>query len=507
MLAFVGALAACDGGGGDIDADLVPDDARLPSFAAVNVEPRILFLRSGGSAAAHLRLTRSNPSAPTAVTVSALDLPIGVTADPVVIPADASDGSMVFVARADAVQGMALLRVDAGDAQGFLELLVGGAPGTLDTSYSFGRGVVVEDVGAGRGVTFSGPIDAQVTGVRADGKAFIAYLDEDGNLHSPSPDRVFAFGADTGTSHLGLALDHDSLNRFVVAGASGSAGATDYALFGALFSAQLDPSFGSTAAGYTIVDPGPGRAQAEMVLTDAGGITVVGNLVDAAGSTAHVLRFDGSGIPLADARAEAGVHAGAAEATPGGLLHVAGSRAGDVWIGRYAAGARDPGFGAGGEVVVDLGGEDHAFGLVRLVGGKLLVLATRADGQGGSVLALARLLVDGTPDAGFGDAGVRVTDVPFQALAANMAAVDDLGRVVVAGRRPDAPFVVVRMLAQGTLDETFGSAGVATIEVPGNHGAEAGPHGIGVDPRGRLVVSGQGGADDAPAMVVARVWL
>jgi hypothetical protein len=158
-------------------------------------------------------------------------------------------------------------------------------------------------------------------------------------------------------------------------------------------------------------------------------------------------------------------------------------------------------------VTVDLGGVDHAFGLVRLVGGKLLVVGTSTVGAGGPVLAFARFLADGTPDAGFGEGGVHVTDVPLTVQAANLCVVDALGRVVVAGRQPEAPFVAVRLLPQGILDGTFGFGGVATIDVEGTHGAGAGPRGLDIDDHGRLVVSGQSGPDDAPAAFVARLWL
>lgn len=140
----------------------------------------------------------------------------------------------------------------------------------------------------------------------------------------------------------------------------------------------------------------------------------------------------------------------------------------EVLVLRYEAdGSPDSYFGVGGTVVLDLGGEglDVARGVVVQDDGKIVIAGSSSDSfDSDSVIALARLGSDGTLDAGFGSAGVVTTNI----AAMNEEALDVLlqsdGRLVVVGYASltvtNSDFAVLRYEADGTLDATFGGTGV-----------------------------------------------
>ncbi len=77
-----------------------------------------------------------------------------------------------------------------------------------------------------------------------------------------------------------------------------------------------------------------------------------------------------------------------------------------------------------------------------------------------------RLGADGAPDDTFGEGGLVTTDVGDQGDGATAVAIDQDGRIVVAGWSGDinTDFAVVRYLPDGSLDPSFANAGTLTID-------------------------------------------
>jgi uncharacterized delta-60 repeat protein len=104
--------------------------------------------------------------------------------------------------------------------------------------------------------------------------------------------------------------------------------------------------------------------------------------------------------------------------------------------------------------------------------------------------------VDGGLDASFGTAGRVATPIPGFAVPAGVAIQPD-GKVVAAGFTAlglDAggATVLVRWLADGTLDATFGTGGVTVTDFlpPPLFGSEEGVHAMLLDPDGSVVTVG-----------------
>ncbi|MBV8858897.1 MAG: hypothetical protein JOZ02_18340 [Acidobacteria bacterium] len=198
---------------------------------------------------------------------------------------------------------------------------------------------------------------------------------------------------------------------------------------------------------------------------------------------------------------------------PDGKLVVAGSGGpdivgqvpGDFCVVRYKSdGSLDTGFGSGGKVFTDFGNgntSDLASGVAVQADGKIVAVGysqsvgpipfspARVD------FALARYNPDGTPDNTFGTGGKVLTVFPNSPIsAADAVAVQADGRLVVAGivetnsvnGELAGDFAVVRYNADGTLDATFGTGGVVTLDFDQDDIAA----GVVLQTDGRIVVAG-----------------
>lgn len=157
----------------------------------------------------------------------------------------------------------------------------------------------------------------------------------------------------------------------------------------------------------------------------------------------------------------------------------------------FAAGQLDATFGSGGTVRTE-------FDTTNTSGDTALDVAIDsasrlvAVGKGG----MARFMPDGSLDSSFGQAGRAAT--PFYTRA---VALQSDGKIVIAGGSSEfnsTDLMLARFLANGALDTSFSSDGIAQIDVGGaNEWATT----LLIDPSGRIVVAG--GAREG--MAVARV--
>ena len=174
--------------------------------------------------------------------------------------------------------------------------------------------------------------------------------------------------------------------------------------------------------------------------------------------------------------------------TAAGRVVAAGSAGPDLAVAVYDAnGILDRAFDGDGRLTADLGGpDDSAHAVLTLSDERLLVVG----GTPSSVVVL-RLLADGRPDVTYGRGG-RVT-VP--ATGPGRAAVLQAdGKLLVAGG--GTQMVVHRFLADGSLDPTFGVGGVASVPTPGG---AAVARAVVLAPDDTITVAGARGGDVAAA--------
>jgi uncharacterized delta-60 repeat protein len=510
VLAACGEVRDADDGGSAAGGDFT-----------IAVTPERLYVRQGGTASAEVSIDRDDPSDAAIEITLEIDpdsLPAGVSAEPLTIPAGDEGGTLTLTAAADAIQGAVDLDVSAsaGDISRMagLRLLVAGPPGTVDESFA-DDGIFTARIGdaptAGNGITVQPDGKIVVTG-SAQSQAIALRLDPSGRL-----DPTFGEGGivSTGAGDFsgGIMVKVLSTDQVILGGWGGASPDTDLALFGLTEAGIIDEDFAQSGA--HVIDIGDGFAGIVSLLeNDAGDLFSVGTLFGPSSDSAQLARFTTDGTPDPNFGATlSGPAAQSALLLDSARILVAGSRADDFWLARFDDdGFLDPDFGlSSGATQSDLGGIDFAHGLVPVPGGKFLAIGkTRPDEASPSVLALVRYNSNGTPDLTFAPAGELVTTIPFDTTAPSAAILDSEGRILVSGHLPDAEsanLAVLRLQPDATPDDTFGDSGRASIEFDDSPDPTSSADGVALDPDGRILLSGETGANPATqSLVVTRLW-
>jgi uncharacterized delta-60 repeat protein len=164
----------------------------------------------------------------------------------------------------------------------------------------------------------------------------------------------------------------------------------------------------------------------------------------------------------------------------------------DVGLVRYESdGTLDASFGTQGVVLLDLsaGEWDEAADVVVQPDGKILI-AVQAFVGSSFAFMVARFDGAGESDTGFGISGVATVLLSNQNDFTHGVAVQEDGKIVVVGQSSNlaAPdLAALRLNADGTLDTSFGIAGMVTVDFFG--GADSGECLV-IQTDGKIVVGG-----------------
>jgi uncharacterized delta-60 repeat protein len=243
---------------------------------------------------------------------------------------------------------------------------------------------------------------------------------------------------------------------------------------------MLDPSFGKAGKVITTVGMPASGARAVLIQPD-GKIVAAGFPGYRRGGFALVrYRRDGSLDPtfgshgrvttrlVSDPRFASGPAFALARQRDGKII-AAGSGEGTIALARYSRRGRlDPRFGTGGIVQTKFSdSERHSVGARDVVlqpDGKIVAVGEYLSSQEGGLpdqaFALVRYRTDGTLDPSFGTDGKVTTATDGGAHA---VALQPNGKIVVAGSSETGSqvlFTVARYASDGSLDPTFGSAGI-----------------------------------------------
>jgi len=162
------------------------------------------------------------------------------------------------------------------------------------------------------------------------------------------------------------------------------------------------------------------------------------------------------------------------------------------------AGDLDASFGIGGMVTTDFPGSDVPQALAIQGDGRIVVAGQSCSGS--CDFAMARYNPDGTLDATFGAGGKVTTDFGATYDQAQALALQDDGKLVLAGFRcvggstgcplgAAIDFALARYNADGTLDATFGIGGKVTTDFSG--GSDDRGYGVAVQADGGIVAAGR----------------
>ena len=316
---------------------------------------------------------------------------------------------------------------------------------------------------------------------------------------------VTSLGTDWDIPYTLLLQDDGSI---VAVGQSTYAG--DFALVRYRPDGSLDPAFG--AGGIVRTDLSPIRDFAARAVIDAEGRIVAAGLAEAGGATRVALaRYQtdgqldpsfGSGGVVLTAVGTIGSAANALALQADGKLVVAGSTSvnlnshTDIAVLRYLPTSElDPLFGSGGIATTSLGDRDQVVDAFVQPDGRLIIVGSTYSQQdtARNQFAVLRYLADGSLDPTFGvggvvrttfTAGVSTYDEPYR------AALQPDGKIVVIGRSNTqgyyGAFLLARYRTDGSLDPTFGSGGKVIDTVS----TSAIGLSVKVLPDGRLIAAG-----------------
>lgn len=163
-----------------------------------------------------------------------------------------------------------------------------------------------------------------------------------------------------------------------------------------------------------------------------------------------------------------------------------------VIMRRLADGSPDVAFGSQGRVVVPLGAGWHVLRSMVVQADQKILVAGNTGFGAESEFVMARLNPDGSLDTTFGVGGKVVTRVASGGRECGQIVLQPDGKIVMAGSAYEQDyltrFVLIRYMADGSLDVEFGNAGKVVTSV-GSTAAWA--NSVAVMPDGRIVVGGR----------------
>ena len=398
------------------------------------------------------------------------------------------------------------------------------APGDLDPTFGTGGTIVgihqgvckdlaIQSDGKILAVGYSGPAQGPYTDIR------LVRLLPDGAL-----DLSFGTGGEVLTDSGGLSDNPDTVlvqpDGKILVGGQADAGGTgpDFAVWRYHADGSLDSSFGTAGMVTTSFSPGVAyddTAEALFLQPD-GKIVAAGHFRDEFFvERIGIARYntDGSLDSSFGIGGRVTTVFGTQDAAFGALLQPDGKilvvgPAGTPFnfaVVRYLTdGTLDSTFGSDGIVTTDFGSSDVAWEAFLQDDQKIVVGGYSQIG--GNSIALARYDSTGVLDATFGSSGKVVLSAPASPFATAIVPTLDGAFLAIGGNgvAPNYNFAVVRFLSDGTLDSSFGTAGVATTSfTPGDDEARSAV----VDSAGRIIVCGwasTAGASPVKSFALAR---
>ncbi len=168
----------------------------------------------------------------------------------------------------------------------------------------------------------------------------------------------------------------------------------------------------------------------------------------------------------------------------------------DFSLSNYTTtGSLDSSFGTNGKVTTDFGADDFLIKVHTYDNGRILA-AGYTGSDGGYDIALARYSADGSLDSTFGSAGMATYSYSCEENFYNYrksadAAVGDDGKIYFAGAGGSEHLTLVRFNADGSIDTSFGDQGESYVESSGGT-----IKALAFQSDGRIVAGGQVGYDN-----------
>jgi uncharacterized delta-60 repeat protein len=383
--------------------------------------------------------------------------------------------------------------------------------GKLDPTFGNNGGKLIADFGggeSGEGLVIQPDGKIIVTGFTASAgetpanTIVVLRYNPDGTLDTTfGGDGGIGTNLDTVTDEVAHAAVVQSDGKIVVAGHSnGNFNVIRYNPDG-----TLDSTFGT--GGIVTTDLGTSVDSAESITLQADGKILLGGF---SGNAYALARYNTNGTldttfntsgAIITPPATGNADGQSVKVQADGKILMGGSVNGDFGLVRYNAnGTQDTTFGTGGTVATDIsGGSDVGESVTIQSDGKILLSGYRNIGTGetatGQDFVVVRYNTDGTLDNTFGTAGKLISDFGGFDNTESIALQAD-GKFIIGGAI-DADFGLARYNANGTLDPTFGNGGKFVTDFF-NSSLEIG-RSLAVQADGKVVMTGSSNGDIALA--------
>jgi uncharacterized delta-60 repeat protein len=178
----------------------------------------------------------------------------------------------------------------------------------------------------------------------------------------------------------------------------------------------------------------------------------------------------------------------------------------DFAIARYNMnGTLDSTFGTNGIVITPIGTSDDAALSVISQKDKKIIAAGYSDKAKYRVFAIVRYNIDGTLDKTFGENGIVTTPVGTSDDVAYSSTLQTDGKIVVAGysyypSKYDDDYKMVRLNPDGTLDNSFGKNGIITSAKTSNEEFNS----VAIQKDGKIVTAGYLDSGDNALFAITR---
>ena len=310
-----------------------------------------------------------------------------------------------------------------------------------------------------------------------------------------------------------IALQQDG--RIVVAGYSDISTLQKFALVRYNSNGTIDNTFGTNGKVTTTnIGPGWGGATGVAVQPD-GKIVAIGQSGTSTNSYFAVARYNSDGSldntfsgdgKLNTSLADKFNIASSVAIQPDGRILVAGKSYTIDWdfsMARYLSdGTLDVTFSQDGKVIISAGTDDDAAHAIALQSDGKIILVGEAVDATLPDFAVVRLNADGTLDNSFGSGGKVITPMGADYDYAYAVVIQSDGRIVVGGTaNSPADFALARYLTNGTLDPEFGNGGKVITSIGLSH---EGILGLGLQASGKIIAAGYSTNGTVEDFAVAR---
>lgn len=345
--------------------------------------------------------------------------------------------------------------------------------GTIDLSYG-NYGYVATPIGtnsAANGLAILSNNQPVVVGLAqlAPGDEFaIARYNVDGTLDATF-NNTGIVTTSIGAGACAYNIIEDSIGRYIIAGVSVIGGAPIVTVARYNVNGIIDFTFGNNGIAIKRIFASSGAYA--LGLQSTGKIITAGFTINSGKREFALVRFNtngsvdatfnGSGSIVTPIGADACAYALAIQSND--RIIAAGVSNNQFALVRYTgSGSPDTSFGSGGIVTTRIGSTAQINDIV-LQNNGLIVVAGFSDNQ----FAVARYNANGSIDTTFGNAGIVTTALGISAMATSIV-VQENGQIVVAGTS-DAGVVLVRYNSNGSIDASFGTNGI--INFPNSYNA------------------------------------